>query len=164
VQLSGGVGEFYRGLKLPLILWLAIPVLVLISIPMIGSAGGALLVVLIPILLSLLVLAVNLLLAPTIRVVGTNLLWNHTRLGDTHFRSTQTVRSYLTLAATNWLLSIVTLGFFWPFAQVRLAAYRARNLTVCNPQALGAIAAAQAATPAAIGDEVSDALDFDIAI
>jgi len=160
---TGGVGEFYRGLKLPLILWLAVPLLVLAAIPLIGS-GGALIVVLIPLLLSLLVLAINLLLAPTIRVVGTNLLWNHTRLGEMHFRSTQTVRSYLMLAATNWLLSIVTLGFFWPYAQVRLAAYRARNLTVCNPRALGDIAAAQAATPAAIGDEVSDALDFDIAL
>ncbi|MBI2308679.1 MAG: DUF898 family protein [Rhodocyclales bacterium] len=161
-RFDAGVGAFYSGLKVPLLLWvlmLAVPLLVAVI-----GAGGPLLAVLVPILMAALVLSFNLLLVPFIRVVGTNLLWNHTRLGDTAFRSTQTVGSYLGLVIRNWLLILLSLGFYWPIAQIRMASYRAHHLTVLNPAALGSAAAAQGTNPAAVGDEVIDAFDFDIAL
>jgi len=164
---EAGVAAFYRGLKVPLVLWLLLPVAVLVLVgaaSALGPAGGILLIVLIPLSILLVVLLLSLLLIPYIRVVGTNLLWNHTRLGETRFASTQTVRSYLNLVVANWLLVLLTLGFYWPFAQVRLAQYRARNLSVINPEALASAVAAQQAVPAALGDEAIDAFDFDIAL
>jgi uncharacterized membrane protein YjgN (DUF898 family) len=164
---DAGVAAFYRGMMVPLVLWLSLPVVGLAlfgAAAALGPAGGVLLIALVPVAILLVVLLLNLLLVPYVRVVGTNLLWNHTQLGETRFASTQTVRSYLNLVVANWLLVLLTLGFYWPFAQVRLAQYRARNLSVINPEALASSIAAQQAAPPALGDEAIDAFDFDIAL
>ena len=161
---DAGIAAFYRGLKVPLILWLMLPASALILGAMSAlkpSAGLAMMVVMLMVLVMLLL---YLLLIPFVRVVGTNLLWNHTTLGETHFRSTQTVRSYVNLVVANWLLTILTLGFYWPIAQVKVARYRAEHVTVINPDALSQAIAAQQDNTAALGDEAIDAFDFDIAI
>lgn len=164
---DAGVAAFYRGMMVPLVLWLSLPVVGLVlfgAAAALGPAGGVLLIALVPVAILLVVLLLNLLLVPYVRVVGTNLLWNHTQLGETRFASTQTVRSYLNLVVANWLLVLLTLGFYWPFAQVRLAQYRASHLSVINPEALARSIATQQAAPPALGDEAIDAFDFDIAL
>lgn len=164
---DAGVGAFYRGLALPLVLWLLIPVgfiAMAVMIAALGQAGAMLMIVAIPLLLTFVILLVNLVLAPYVRVVGTNLLWNHLSLGDTRFRSTQTIGSYLSLVIGNWLLTLLTLGFYWPIAQIKVARYRAAHLAVLAPAALAAAVAAQGETPAAFGDEVVESFDFDIAL
>lgn len=158
---DAGVAAFYRELKVPLILWLLLPVAA-VALPIL--AGPALAMLLLPIVVAFLVLLLNLLLVPYVRVVGTNLLWNHLSLGGTRFRSTQTVRGYLNLVVGNWLLTILTLGFYWPIAQVRVARYRAAHLSVVAPAALAAAVAAQGRTPDAFGDEVAESFDLDIAL
>lgn len=163
---DASVGAFYRGLKVPLVLWLLFPVAML-AIPFLAGAlgpAGLWLAILLPVLMALLVLSLNLVLVPFIRVVGSNLLWNHSRLGTTGFRSTQTVGSYLRLVIRNWLLTLLSLGFYWPVAQVRVASYRAQHLAVTNPAGLASAAAVPGSNPAAVGDEVIDAFDFDIAL
>ena len=138
----------------------------MLVLPFLAAATGAgmLAAMLMPLLMLPLTLVLYLVVVPFVRVVSSNLLWNHTRLGDTRFRSTQAVGSYLKLVLGNWLLTLLTLGFYWPVAQVKLAAYRARHLTVLDPTALGQAVAAAGACPAAVGDEVVDAFDFDIAL
>lgn len=158
---DASVAAFYRELKVPLILWLLLPVAA-VALPIL--AGPVLAMLLLPIVATFLVLLLNLLLVPYVRVVGTNLLWNHLSLGGTRFRSTQTVRGYLNLVVGNWLLTILTLGFYWPIAQVRVAKYRAAHLSVVAPAALAAAVAAQGETPAAFGDEVAESFDLDIAL
>lgn len=165
---AAGVGVFYRGLAMPLILWVLAWGL---GIMLIGgalasrkaSAVFALMMVVGPAFL-LAVLYLNLILVPYARVVGTNLLWNHLSFGETAFRSTQRVASYLGLVLSNWLLTLLTLGLFWPLAQIRLASYRARHLAVLAPAALADTFADPSAETPALGSEAMDAIDLDIAL
>ncbi|MBK8524951.1 MAG: DUF898 family protein [Betaproteobacteria bacterium] len=101
-----------------------------------------------------------LILLPYTRVVGTNLLWNHTHSGAIRFHSTQKVSRYLAIVFSNWMLTLLTLGFFWPLAQIRLAHFRARNLTVVGANQLDEILANRGDDPEAFGGETMDALDI----
>jgi uncharacterized membrane protein YjgN (DUF898 family) len=53
-----------------------------------------------------------------------NLVWANTRSRNTRFRSELRYGALFKVNALNWLLIIVTLGLYWPFAQVRLARTR----------------------------------------
>lgn len=166
-EFDAGIAAFYRGLAVPLALWLMLPLsgaFVALLPKLIGKDSGMAIAILLPMLMMLVFLLIYVLAVPYIRVVGTNLLWNHTTLGNTAFHSTQTVRGYLNLVVGNWLATMLTFGFFWPFAQIRVARYRAAHLTIINAAALGAAIAAGAEAAAAVGDEVTDAFDFDIAL
>ena len=97
--------------------------------------------------------------------VGSNLLWNNMTQGETRFHSTQRVVGYLGIVLSNWLLTLLTLGFFWPLAEIRLAAYRARHLAVLTAaQGLALARAAGGTESAALGSEAMDAVDLDIGL
>lgn len=168
-RFDAGTAAFYRGLALPMALWVILglgTIAFFIAIAAgIGKGGAGMMAVLLgPLLFAALALLVNLVVVPYARVVGTNLLWNGAQLGEVRFRSTQRVRAYLGLTLSNWLLTLLTLGFFWPLAQIRMARYRARNLLVLNPDALDGIAGRGLAAPDAMGDAATDAFDWDIAL
>ncbi len=166
---SAGAGAFYRGLAFPLILWcLVLGGAVILGFTTLRGASytrGLLLMLMygLPVLAGLLVL-MQLIMIPYARVVGSNLLWNHLSVGGTRFRSTQKVRSFLWIVVSNWALTLLTLGFFWPLGQIRLARFRARNLFVINPAQLAAATAASRRDALAVGSETMAALDLDIAI
>ncbi len=92
----------------------------------------------------------------------TNLIWNHVRLGPVRFRSSQTTASFAFLISTNVLLTLVTLGFYWPWAAVRIARYRAQRLAFNAELGVDHFTADTEPDMAAIGEEVTDVFDFDI--
>lgn len=53
-----------------------------------------------------------------------NLVWAGTRSRNTRFRSDLRYGALFKVNALNWLLIVLTLGLYWPFAQVRLARAR----------------------------------------
>lgn len=164
-----GVGAFYRGLAVPLALWLVLlcaSMAIFVSAAAgLGKAGlGVMFIFLGPALVVLLTVLVNLVVVPYARVVGTNLLWNGMRLGEVSFSSTQRVRSYLGISLSNWMLTLLTLGFFWPLAQIRMARYRARNLAIVGPKALDNILGQEHPAPVALGDEAIHAFNLEIAL
>lgn len=168
-RFDAGTAAFYRGLALPMTLWIILGLgtvaLFAAAAAGLGKGGAGMMAILFgPLLFVALALLVNLLVVPYARVVGTNLLWNGAQLGEVRFRSTQRVRSYLGIALGNWLLTLLTLGIFWPLAQVRLARYRARNLVVVNPDALDGITGRGRTAPNALGEEAATAFDLDIAL
>jgi uncharacterized membrane protein YjgN (DUF898 family) len=168
IGFSAGIGVFYRGLLFPLILWCLLlgGVSLIAFLAVAGGKSKALVSILLyglPMLVLLMVF-MQLILLPYTRVVGTNLLWNHMTLGSTHFRSTQKVRSYLGISLSNWALTLLTLGLFWPLAQIRLANFRARNLFIVAPQALSEVAAGAPREAPAFGSEAMAAMDLDIAL
>ncbi|RYZ88926.1 MAG: DUF898 family protein [Moraxellaceae bacterium] len=57
-----------------------------------------------------------------------NLQWNSmgTKLG--YFVATWDLTSYNKLVVSNLLLCLVTLGFYWPWAKVRAARYKAEHV------------------------------------
>lgn len=62
------------------------------------------------------------------RVALVNLQWNATSTKLGYFIVTWDVPSYNKLVVRNLLLCMVTLGFYWPWAKVRMAKYKAENL------------------------------------
>nr|WHW29436.1 putative DUF898 domain-containing protein [uncultured bacterium] len=74
-----------------------------------------------------------------------NIGFNNLSLQGGHgFTSTVNIRPYVWIALTNFLLSIVTLGLFIPWAKVRMASYLAANTTMNINGSLDGIVAGQA--------------------
>lgn len=90
-----------------------------------------------------------------------NLTFNHAELGPLAFSATLRARDLGTIYLTNTLAIIVSLGLLVPWAQIRLAAYRARRVEALARD-LDAIDAIAAGDPAAYGEELGEVFDIDI--
>lgn len=108
--------------------------------------------------------AAQLVLIPYIQLRTTNLVWNGTTLGPHRTESSMTLRGYLGVVVVNWLLTVITLGLFWPWAKVRLAKYRAENLALVAAGSLDDFVAGAVKQAAAVGDEVAEMFDVDVGL
>jgi uncharacterized membrane protein YjgN (DUF898 family) len=93
-----------------------------------AAFGAAMIAVLIAILL--VYLAVIIVVRPFVTARLQNLVWTATRSPDIRFASALRFRSLLWLTVKNWLLILVTLGFYWPFAAIAMARLRLDAVTV----------------------------------
>lgn len=93
-----------------------------------------------------------------------NLRFNSTGLSSHGFSASLEVGSYALLVLSNTLATVVTLGFFHPWAQVRTARYKLGRLQLLARGEIGTFAAAQEKKVSALGQEVGDLFDFEIAI
>lgn len=94
-----------------------------------------------------------------------NLLWTRTGNRSLRFRSELKFVPLLGLTLKNWLLMVLTLGLYWPFAAVALARIRleaVRLETRTDPATL--FDQARPADGDAAGDAAGDLLDFDIGL
>jgi len=94
-----------------------------------------------------------------------NLAWGRTASARLHFRSQLRARELAGLWLKNSLLVLVTLGLYFPFAQVASARLRLEAMTVVSrvdPDDL--VASATQADEAAAGDAAGDLLGFDIGL
>ena len=94
-----------------------------------------------------------------------NLAWGHTASQRLHFTSRLRARALAGLWFKNTLLVLLTLGLYFPFAQVASARLRLEAMTVVSrvdPDELAASAAQ--ADEAAAGDAAGDLLGFDIGL
>ena len=94
-----------------------------------------------------------------------NLAWGHTASAQLRFTSRLRARALAGLWFKNTLLVLVTLGLYFPFAQVASARLRLEAMTVVSrvdPDELAASAAQ--ADEAAAGDAAGDLLGFDIGL
>ncbi|MEW6220861.1 MAG: YjgN family protein [Thermodesulfobacteriota bacterium] len=101
---------------------------------------------------------------PYWQVATTNHIWNHTRLGEHQFSSSLRLGPYVGIVVTNWLATLVTLGLYWPWAQMRLANYRAAQTSVVVTGSLDRFVAAESAQVTAVGEEMADLFDFDVSL
>ncbi|HSX92750.1 MAG TPA: YjgN family protein [Hydrogenophaga sp.] len=110
-------------------------------------------------------IAVPLVLVPFVTARLQNLVWANTRSRNTRFRSELRFGALARVNLVNWLLIIVTLGLYWPFAQVRLA--RAR-LEAVSLQVKGSVnewlSHAQARDVGALGDAAGDFFGIDMGL
>ncbi|MCL2075470.1 MAG: YjgN family protein [Betaproteobacteria bacterium] len=93
-----------------------------------------------------------------------NLIWNNTGLEKHGFVSDQKFWGITGITLSNWLLILLTAGLYWPWAKVRLAAYRARHTAVLAADDLDNFIAGATREKSAIGEEIADIFDFDIAL
>ena len=93
-----------------------------------------------------------------------NRLWNKTRLSKHLFECDQRLGEMFAIVITNWLLIALTIGLYWPWAKIRLAAYRARHLSLVAAGSLDEFVGYNTAEQQALGEGFADAFDFDIAL
>ena len=109
------------------------------------------------------ILVVQLLPRPYFASRMQNLLWSRTGNSSMRFRSQLEFLPLLGLTLKNWLLMMLTLGLYWPFAAVALARMRLQAVSLTSrvdPESL--IDAARAQEGEAAGDAAGDLLGLDI--
>jgi len=94
-----------------------------------------------------------------------NLIWGHTRSDGAWFLSNLSFEAMLKLTIKNWLLMVLTLGLYYPFAAV--ASYRLRVESI-TPQLAGdldqVVAQSAARVSDASGDAAGDLFGIDIGL
>ena len=91
-----------------------------------------------------------------------NITYRASRLGKHGFEANMTAPGFFRIASVNLVLIVLTLGLFFPFAQVRLARYKAECLALCPLGSLDDFVADETARAGAFGDEAAAALDLNL--
>ena len=94
----------------------------------------------------------------------TNLTYNPVRVAGHSFRSTLRSRDLLALYLTNTLAVLLSLGLLIPWAQVRMARYRASRTVLVSERSPLEVRARHRAGEAATGAEVADVMDVDLSL
>jgi uncharacterized membrane protein YjgN (DUF898 family) len=94
-----------------------------------------------------------------------NLLWNHTASPHLRFSSRLRARALAALTAKNWLLIVLTLGLYLPFAAVATARLRLQALAIeATTDIDQLLAGPRDAAADAAGDAAADVLGMDIGL
>jgi uncharacterized membrane protein YjgN (DUF898 family) len=101
---------------------------------------------------------------PYIQMCLYNYVWSRTTLEGNRFSSNLQFKPYFGIVLRNWLFTILTLGFYWPWAKVNLTRYRAACTSLAMAGGLDHFMAAAAEHAHAFGDETAEMFDLDIAI
>lgn len=125
----------------------------------------ALVALVVPVALGVIYLLIPLVSAPYFGARLQNLLWNSTRSEKIRFASALRFRSLFRLTLVNWLLIVVTLGFYWPFAKVRTARLKLEAMALeVDGSVDDWIASAQQAGKGVLGDAAGDFFGMDMGL
>ncbi len=175
---GNAMGRFHghaRGvywIYLQAVLLIAITIAVLIGLSFAAGLAGSLIrslpstvvAVAVTIAVTLMFYFLILGLLPFVQARLQNYVWNNSLLGLLGFDSKARARRMAFIAITNMLLIIVTLGFFTPFAAVRMYRYRVESVAVLSTGDLDGFVARQNAEVGAAGEGVADLMDFDFSL
>lgn len=162
-SVSGFFGAYFKAGLLTIV---PIAVLAVVLTPIISAQRGApdpRLLALAGFVPFLFIAVVALIVRPYIAARLANLTWNATSVGGKAFISTQTYRSYLAVVVSNFVLIVLTLGLYWPWAKVREATYRLDRLMLESTN-LDAFTGKATTDSAAVGEEIADAFDLDFSL
>lgn len=110
-------------------------------------------------------LIAQVIVAPYVVTRLQNLVWNGTRSRHLRFESTLRVRQMMGLSLRNWLLIIVTLGLYLPFATVATARLRLQAVGVaCGVDPDTLFGSAERGDESAAGDAAGDLAGLDIGL
>ena len=94
-----------------------------------------------------------------------DLVWNGTRSAHLQFASNLRARTIIALSFKNWILMLLTLGLYWPFASIAMARLRLQSVQILTNLTPSAFVAATAnAEGQATGDAAGDFFGFDIGL
>jgi len=110
----------------------------------------------------LLLILTSLLIVPYFVSRIQNLVWNKTALGEHRFSSTLSVFGMAWIMFSNFILVVLTLGLFKPFADIRLARYRIENVALLPAGNLDDFIASEEQQTNAAGLETAEIFDIDI--
>jgi uncharacterized membrane protein YjgN (DUF898 family) len=80
------------------------------------------------------------------------------------FHSNLSLSAYAWLQIRNWILIVITLGLYRPFALVKSTKTRLEAISLNNSRFIDFVISAESQAPSAMGDEALDAFDIDFAI
>jgi len=106
----------------------------------------------------------GILIGPLFHALLTNLIWSNTRLENHRIECRLSPWMLMWIGASNFVLVVLTLGLFIPWAWVRLAKYQAECIRLLPASDLQEFVAAEPETVGAVGEEAATAFDFDIAL
>lgn len=149
-------GDYYRiVLKFLIPLFAAVVIVVGVSffLPFVGGPLG------------ILVMVVMYLYAfAYFTVRSSNLLYNSGALQKHRFKATMAIKEFAAILVTNTLAVVCTLGLFHPFAQVRAHRYKIQHLALLPGGDLEQFVTDEMKETSALGDEISDFMDFDFGL
>lgn len=90
-----------------------------------------------------------------------NLVWNNTTVDNLSFNSTLRARDYLWIYVTNIIAIALTFGLATPWAQVRLARYRASKLQIIGDVDFDQFVGDKKEEIKATGEEIAEFFDMD---
>ena len=93
-----------------------------------------------------------------------NLVWGHTRCDEVSFDSKLPFESMVKLTIKNWLLMVLTLGLYYPFASISFYRLRVESITPVLSGNLDVLQAQGAAVNDASGDAAGDLFGIDIGL
>lgn len=91
-----------------------------------------------------------------------NLVMNNSSLAEHNFVSDYQFKSFGLLMVGNFLLTVITLGFYIPWAKVKLAQYAANHTQLDAMGDLDKFAAISQPDPSAFGEEFGDVFDMEV--
>jgi uncharacterized membrane protein YjgN (DUF898 family) len=94
----------------------------------------------------------------------TNLLYNSSRLTPHGLKATLEMREFIGILVTNSIAIALTLGLFHPWAKIRTLRYKVQNLTLMASGDLDGFIAKEQKEVSALGEEITDFLDFDFGL
>jgi uncharacterized membrane protein YjgN (DUF898 family) len=109
-------------------------------------------------------IAIGISIGPAFHALVTNLIWNNTRLGDNRIECNMSPFALIWITVSNFVLVVLTLGFFTPWAMVRLARYQLESVRLLPAGDLQEFVAAEPEAIGAVGEEAATAFDFDISL
>ncbi len=103
-------------------------------------------------------------IGPVFHALMTNLIWNNTRIGEHRIECNMSPLVLIWITASNFVLVVLTVGLFIPWAVVRLARFQLESVRLLPAGDLQEFVAAEPETIGAVGEEAATAFDFDIAL
>ena len=91
-----------------------------------------------------------------------NLIWNNTTLDKLSFSSKLRARDFIWLYFSNIIVIMLTLGLATPWAQIRMARYRASKLQIVGDVDFDQFVGDKKAEVNATGEEIADFFDVDL--
>ncbi|MBA4267073.1 MAG: hypothetical protein C0453_18500 [Comamonadaceae bacterium] len=130
-----------------------------------GGAGSAMFVFVVAAFVAVFYLIVPLVLAPFAASRMQNLLWDNTRSDQLTFQSRLRFRSLFRVTLVNWLLIVITLGLYWPFAKVRAARVKLEAMAVdVDGDVNQWLAKVQERSKGVLGDAAGDFFGMDMGL
>ncbi len=93
----------------------------------------------------------------------TNLYFNNAMLGEHEFSADYEAPGLIKLYLTNTIGMVCTLGFFYPWARVRVAKYKAEHTYLTFDGNMDDFVNSEMKAKSSIGEELGDALGVDVA-
>jgi uncharacterized membrane protein YjgN (DUF898 family) len=103
-------------------------------------------------------------IGPMFHALITNLIWNNTRLGEHRIECNMAPLALIWIGLSNFVLVLITLGLFIPWAMVRQSRYQLECMRLIPASDLQEFVAAEPESIGAVGEETATVFDFDISL